>query len=451
MPRHSLALLVIVIVGVGVRFTYTITTGHTQGLDGREGQMAHNIVADGRWFVRNARVERYVVALSLRRDRLIDPASVDYAKINENGQWYPEIAQSIGVGTVMAGLWSITGDERYIQIQLLQGVVDGLTGLLVYWIAVQLFKRRRAGLLAAGLYAVYPPIAWQTINPYNDIWAVDFTIAIVAIYLLIERSSHRWRWLIVCGLCAGVGAYFRPQVLLITPVLALATVAATGRREAFRRAISTTALALLLLVPWTIHNYKTLHAFIPTRTGLWETAWAGLNELPNDFGERFTGETLEADIHRTGMLFETAAADSHSKHYVIQAITQHPLFYLETVAYRVAITTIAANNVRWMHAGAGHAFAYKGGPLAFFIDSPLRVLEYALEPLVFLLAMLAMGLTWRRWKAQHVILLAVVATVLLPYIAINVEGRYIVPANIAYLIWIGLGADLLIERISSHV
>jgi 4-amino-4-deoxy-L-arabinose transferase-like glycosyltransferase len=452
MPRRrSLALLAIVAVALGVRLTYTFTSGHGQRLTWVEGQIAHNLVSDGRWFDRNAAADRYEQALTARRLQLVDPASVSYTRFDRAGQWRPEAEQSIGEAAVLAGLWSVTGGQRYWQIQVLQAVVDALAALLVYWIAWQLFRRVRPALIAAGLYALYPPIAWTTVNPYDDIWAVDFTIAIVALYLLVLRSGHRWRWLIACGLCAGIGAYFRPQVLLIAPALALATIAATGWREALRRSFTTTAIASLLLVPWTIRNYEDFHAFIPTRAGLWQTMWAGLNELSNSLTGSLSEEALRIDIHRVhpNLLPETPAWDAYAKPYVIHAIERHPLLYVEVLAHRVALATIWPQSELWMRSGTELVvFSHKGGALGFVIDEPFHALEYALEPLVFLLAILGLVLTWRYGRLQQGILVAVVLCVLVPYLAIHVEGRYLLPAAFVYFVWIGLGAELVCERLA---
>jgi len=80
----------------------------------------------------------------------------------------------------------------------------------------------------------------------------------------------------------------------------------------------------------------------------------------------------------------------------------------------------------------------------------LDMLEDVLEPAVFLLGMLGLGLTWRRGREQHAILVALVLAVLVPYIAAHVEARYLLPAAPAYFIWIGLGADRLIERVAGR-
>lgn len=453
MSRQSLVLLVIVVVGIGIRFAYAVTTGHSLGRTTFEGQIAHNIVSDGRWFERNASAEAYITALGNRRRRLLDPASIDYAHLDRPGQWYPEITQSVGVSALIAGLWEITGDQRLIQLEILQGVLDGFMALLVYWIAAQMFKRRRAATIAAALYAVYPPIAWQTADAYVDLWAVDFTISIVAIYLLVERSNGRWRWLLACGVCAGLGAYFRPQVLLLLPALALVTVLSSGWREAVRRTAVTLLTASALLLPWVVRNYQDFHAFIPTRSGFWQVMWSGLDELPNDFGQSFTYSALEAKVQHAhpNLSSESPTWDAYAKRYVVQAIEQHPLFYAELLVHRAASATVLLFDPAWMHLEHGRLSQAGVGVLAYPFEHPLNTLEDMLEPAVFLLAMISLTLLWRRGRReQHGILIAVVLCVLVPYVAVHVEARYLLPADLAYFIWIGLAADSVIARITAR-
>jgi hypothetical protein len=66
---------------------------------------------------------------------------------------------------------------------------------------------------------------------------------------------------------------------------------------------------------------------------------------------------------------------------------------------------------------------------------------------VFLLAMLGLGLSWSRWRKENAILLAVFLSVFLPYIATHVEARYLLPAAFIYFIWIGLGVEIVVERV----
>jgi 4-amino-4-deoxy-L-arabinose transferase-like glycosyltransferase len=458
--RRACALLAIVVVGIGIRAAYTVTTGQrSKGRGPIEGEMAHNILASGRWFEQNTAVDALMSRDDVRDSHgedLIDPASVDFSHLNLRSGWYPEVREPVAVSAIIAGVWAITGSERYLQAELFQGIVDGLAALLVYWIAMQLFRRPVPAIVAAALYATYPPIAWQTSAAYNDIWAVDLTIATVALYLVALKSSHRWRWLIACGLLVGVGAYMRPQLLLVIPALALVMISETGWREMLRRAATPTLLALLLIVPWVIRNYEDFHAFIPVRGAFWETMWGGLDEIPNDFGANFSEGPIKATMRRVrpDLVFETPAYNAYvealDKKHFIAVVEQHPWFYLEVLAHRVALATFLVRENLWMRRGAGAVLRYPGGPLAFVVKRPFELLEYALQPLVFILGMLGLWLTRRRWRQQNMLLLAIVVGVLAPFMVVAGTTRYVLPATFVYFIWIGLGVDVLVERIRAR-
>jgi 4-amino-4-deoxy-L-arabinose transferase-like glycosyltransferase len=444
--RHRLILLVIVLIAIAVRFTYIAMLDTHLVSDGVEGEMAHNIVAHGRWFYR-ADTSDDIGSTGLRGKATIDTASTGNHQ-GRPGQLIPEVDEPVGTSLIIAGVWALTGSERYTAVAALQGIVDSLTVLLIYWVAMQLFKRRRPALIAAALYAINLPEARETATVYNDLWAIQFTVWILALYLVAMRSPHRWRWWIICGLCAGVGTYFRPQVLLLAPVLACATAFATGWREALRRGAVTTLVGCLLLVPWTIRNYNDFHAFVPTRTSLWLTAWGGFGEMANDFGGHFGLEPLVDLIHRSrpALIVETPAWDTYAKRYVVDVIEQHPLWYLELLAHRVAVATVWQYDTRWMYIEAGKWSHSKGTLPDYIASHPLNTLEDAVAPCTFLLAMLGLALTWRRRRREHAILIAFALAVLIPYLTVYVQARYLLPAMPAYMIWIALGADRAIER-----
>lgn len=455
MSRPRIALLIVLLAALGVRVAYLAADPHPYAAWEVEGSMARNIVDHGKWFVFDKATNQYVAQLHLREHRLIEPGGVNYAALDRPAKWEPEIGESVGPAAILAGLWQITGGESYWPLQLLQAIVDALTVLLVYQVAMRLFKRKRAALLAAGLYAVYPPLAWQTTIPYVDIWAVDFTIAIVAAYLESLHSARRIRWLIVCGILLGFGSYFRPNLLILPTVLALVSIRRLGWRGALGQCVLVTAIGLLFLVPWTIRNFNDFHVFIPARGGLGETLWAGLGEIPNNFGAVWTdgGRTTEAEMRRAypSLRVESPAWDAVLRRWAIRAIERHPLFYARILVKRTALSTVWDYEAAWMHRGTRSPVGYRGGPLAFAINRPFDLLQDGLQPAVFLFAMLSMGLTWRSRRQEHVLLIAIVLSVLVPYILIHVEPRFLLPAVFAYMIWIGLGLDLLADRVRGWV
>ncbi len=116
------------------------------------------------------------------------------------------------------------GSQTYASDVLMKIVLDALAALLLYRIAMRLFKRRRAALLASLLYALYPPIAEVVVSPDRIVWSLDFTIVIFAVYLEAIDSTRPGRWLLACGILTGIGSYFDSGALLLPAALALATV-----------------------------------------------------------------------------------------------------------------------------------------------------------------------------------------------------------------------------------
>jgi 4-amino-4-deoxy-L-arabinose transferase-like glycosyltransferase len=449
MSSTRLTLLAVFLLAVGVRVAYLESDPRPLFGAWLQGGMAHNIVDDGHWFEINTNASS-MTAIFSHVPHLLEPADVNLKYADAHPHWEPEVQEPVGESVLLAGLWEITGSERFLPEQILRIVLDALTALLVYRIALQLFARRRAAILSALFYAVYPPIAWQTISPYLDFWAIDLTIAVLAMQLQATRSPHRWRWLVACGLLAGVSTYFRPFVLALAVILAVLLNMPAGWRSALWRASATTAIALILAIPWMIRNYNVFHAFVPFRSGLGLTMWEGFEDSPDNVAGKFEISNTIAMVHRERpqLAVESVAWDNFLKHKSIELIEQHPLLYVGLVAYRAAEATLVSYSPSWMHRTTVSPLSYKGGPLSFALERPFNLLEAALEPAVFLLAILSFGLTWRRWRRENTVLMTVVLVTLLPYIAIHVQNRYLVPAAFVYLMWSALGIDVLVETLA---
>jgi 4-amino-4-deoxy-L-arabinose transferase-like glycosyltransferase len=460
MSRPRLTLLLILAVAVGVRFAYIPARRPPREAEASvvSGELARAILAHGRWLEVNNRAVALVKERGYREHRLVNPSEVSFAAVDAKPQWQPYVQEEVGTGLMLAGVWELTGSERYLYGEILQIIVDSLMALLVYRIASLLFRRPRAALVASAVYAVFPPIAEHAAIVTPDIWAVDFTIAIVATYLeALCSSQHRLRWLLVCGATLGAGMYFRPNLLALPVALALASASRHDWRRHLRYAVGVSAVAVLVVSPWAVINYEHFHRFIPTRTGLGVTLWIGLSEIHNDYGVNGNEAVIREEVHkaRPDLLYNSPEYDDYLREKALHLIEDHPLYYAELVARRVLLSTVGEYESGWMHANGESPFLYRtrtGRGLASYVSSrPFNVLEDALQPLVFLLAMLALIFTWRGRRREHVFLIAVVLATLVPYWIIHSETRYVLPASLAYIIWISVGADVLAERVSARV
>jgi 4-amino-4-deoxy-L-arabinose transferase-like glycosyltransferase len=450
LPRRRLPLVAIVALALAVRLTFLAIDPYpyaNSGLAADSAEIARQIDQHGRWFTSNIAASTLLGDVQNQRDRLVDPASVDFRQTDAHPQLQPDILEPVGEAVVLAGIWKVTGSERWLPLQLLTVVLDALVAAVVFAIGMELFGRSRTAYLAAFMYAVFVPIAWLATIPHLDIWAVDFTAVITLLLLKARTAELPPRWLAAAGVAIGLGSYFRPGVLLIAPLLALATLSRSSWRQALRLGAIPTLVAVLLLVPWTIRNAEVFHRFIPLRSGTGQNLWEGLGELHNDFGAQLNDAATQTQVHavRPDLVYGTPAYDDFLLSWATRAIKNHPGFYAKLVGWRFVSSTALLRNTDW--AGSILTPAQTGLGLASYIRHRFKdLLVLMLEPLLFLASAATVIVTRRRFARSHLIAGAIIVATLLPYLFLHVEPRYLLPASFAYLLWTALGLDLLVER-----
>lgn len=161
-------------------------------------------------------------------------------------------------------------DHSPIMIAGANLVYGVLTVLLVFGVARRLFDNRTA-LVAALLVAVYPNLVFHTAVALTE---TLFILLFVA--LLLALVSAPWdaggdgcsrRRLLAAGVLLGLSALVRPISFLLLPVLVIVWLAAGwGWRRTLARVGLVTAVAIALIVPWTIRNAIVMNAFVPIST-----------------------------------------------------------------------------------------------------------------------------------------------------------------------------------------
>jgi 4-amino-4-deoxy-L-arabinose transferase-like glycosyltransferase len=453
----GLWVVVLVAAALAARWAFFLADPHPaeqSNLSAVSGEMARNIADHGRWFVLDQRAIAHVKSLQNRQGRLIDPEDINYERFDRRPRTEPEVLQPPGEAVLLAGLWKVTGDERYVYLQVLQVLLDAAMVPLVFWIALRLYDRPRAALGAAGAYAVFLPLAALPRVPHLDTWAVTLTIAVTALFLRGLEGRRSTAWLTATGLLAGLGAFFRPSIALIPVALAVAAAASTGWRPALRLAAIPLAVVVLVLVPWTIRNYDEFNRFIPVRTGLGQNLWEGLGEGANSIGavEDDIGAQRFVQSRHPGLRYGSPEWDDELRRAALDGIRDHPQEYLKTAGRRVVRATIALHNPTWIEGTDPRLTDAPRDSVSHAVRRPwdgVRLGLYALlEPIVFLLAAATLVATWRSLWRRHVFLIAVVVVSLVTYVALHFEPRYVLPATFAYLILCGLGADLAWQRVA---
>ncbi len=147
-------------------------------------------------------------------------------------------------------------------LALLQLGLGGPIIFLLYHLGLRLHSPR-AGLVAAGLYAL---------DPFSTLWGLAilsetlFTaLVVVGLYGLVRWQLERQvAWLVLAGLAGGVSALVRPIGLLLLPLWALIVFLAGRGLKLSARSLSSHAAVkntlafgvafLLVVMPWSVRN-----------------------------------------------------------------------------------------------------------------------------------------------------------------------------------------------------
>ena len=182
----------------------------------------------------------------------------------------------------LAGVYSLVGFQPVVA-RLLQALI---AGILQPWLTWRLGNRvfgPRVGVVAAALSAVYIYFVYyagglltETFYFLGILWTLDCAMRITA-----PDRKRKWRLWLELGLAIGVTTLLRQLFLLFAPFLFLwiwwnlprQTTAAKPnpvigwmRWPALQGLLMTGVVIVMLIVPWTIRNYRAFGIFVPLNT-----------------------------------------------------------------------------------------------------------------------------------------------------------------------------------------
>jgi 4-amino-4-deoxy-L-arabinose transferase-like glycosyltransferase len=164
-----------------------------------------------------------------------------------------------GYPFVLAGIYKLwpaaaLGDHEVEAALVVNALLGAATVVLVYGIGRRAFEERSAKL-AALLTALFPSLVFYAGVTLSE---TAFTfLALLAVWLTIEaQARHEWRLLVLSGAVIGFAALVRGQALLLPLVVLPFWWRSSGSwRSALARAAGVGALAMLVVLPWTLRNY----------------------------------------------------------------------------------------------------------------------------------------------------------------------------------------------------
>jgi hypothetical protein len=194
---------------------------------------------------------------------------------------------------LLGSIYRIVGNDAYLRSigRTFLGVFMSCLGIaLIPSLAEMLRFSRLVGLVSGILLAVTPVFFWLEI--IGDWEQSTNAVALIVVFMTFIRLHDcqwtSWRLVAVAGVLVGLAVLLSPS---IAPAFALLILVETfwgtsTLKQMIPRVLVLAALAILILVPWTVRNYQALGGFVPTRSNFGMNLWMGNN--PESIGRTNT-------------------------------------------------------------------------------------------------------------------------------------------------------------------
>lgn len=202
--------------------------------------------------------------------------------------YVPSLIRLPGYPLFLAGVYSVFGHGDNTAVRTVQALVDtascALISLIAYFWEPEEKRKRRTSIAALALAAVCPFTTIYVGTILTETLTIFFALAMCLTATLALRTTRQrnafWLW-VATGLISGIAVLFRPDSGLfalaigITLVVSLLGRAGNGkldtkRQELLYRSARASYLGavfslafLMVLVPWTVRNYRVFHLFQP--------------------------------------------------------------------------------------------------------------------------------------------------------------------------------------------
>src|SRR5262249_17978985 len=175
-------------------------------------------------------------------------------------------------------------------VKIAQSIVGAMGVVLVGTIGRRL-AGERAGVAAAAIAAVYPPLVWIAAYAFSE--AIAWPLGLLAAWrfdlMLDAEPGRRTRAALVAGLVTGLAILVRPGLTFFAGLAALWLV---WRRQP-RLVLWLVAGIMVLVGPWTVRNYVREGRFILVAAEGGVTFWTGNHPLARGEGDMAANPQLK--------------------------------------------------------------------------------------------------------------------------------------------------------------
>ena len=243
--------------------------------------------------------------------------------------------------SVIFRIFGVYSAASALTILTLNSVFSALTCLPVY-LATRLSLNARVAMFAGWGWAIYPFAIYFSAG---RVWEYSLTSLLLTTCFWLALRLHlqrpvRWLWF---GALYGLTGLCNPATFSLFPVLLLIPLWKLWKQrrsgswfssDVLRSGLLAGVGIILVLTPWTIRNYRTLHVVCPVRDGFWFEFWSSNNGDSTNPTIASTHPASNPDEMRLYRSLGETDYIASKRPLVVGYITRHPGFFVRLTLRR---------------------------------------------------------------------------------------------------------------------
>ena len=242
-------------------------------------------------------------------------------------------------------VFEVYSPSSAVAILIFNSLISALTCLAVFSLANLCFDRM-TGILAAVLFALYPPSIWHSVNTIWDTTCLGL-LTVLLLLGIYRFDPARWlRWTCLFGLALGLSVWVNPVVLAALPVIWLWVWLQSEESSSRKLTIAAlvTLIAISVAAPWMVRNYRQFgKPYLRSNLGLElhlgnsDLAWE--HHLTGDLRAPWLRGHPSVVSDELDRFIEVGEATyvQQSMHEAITFIRRHPYRFLRLTLHRVYV------------------------------------------------------------------------------------------------------------------
>lgn len=204
-----------------------------------------------------------------------------FTRYPESPTYVPEVLRTPGYPALVALVYLVFGVGNHMAVAIVQAFVFAA----ICWLVFALVRRvadKRAALIAAGMTALYSPLAYFSALILTELWTA-FVATAATVVCLRAVQGGKLRDFAMAGALFSATTLVRPAFFLLPffLVVAVPILVRSQRTEPMLKGWATLAVvAAVIMAPWFTYNYVHFGQFTLSPAGgigrgLWEGSWQG--------------------------------------------------------------------------------------------------------------------------------------------------------------------------------